>query len=60
VETTRFLLEGAPLLQHSKNPEIIVAAYYGHTRSVGILLEKGANVNAVGGEYGSPLQAAAA
>ncbi|KAJ7323836.1 hypothetical protein DFH08DRAFT_817316 [Mycena albidolilacea] len=62
VETTKFLLEEPPLLQHSKNPEIIVASFYGHTKIVGILLEKGANganVNAAGGRFGSPLQAAA-
>ncbi|KAF8128801.1 ankyrin repeat-containing domain protein [Mycena galopus ATCC 62051] len=60
VETTEFLLEGAPLLQHSKNPEIIVASYYGHIKIVHILLEKGADVNAAGGEYGTSLQVAAA
>ncbi|KAJ7694894.1 ankyrin repeat-containing domain protein, partial [Mycena rosella] len=60
VETTKFLLKGAPLLQHSTNQEIIVASYYGHMKIVHILLEKGANVNAAGGRCGSSLQAAAA
>ncbi|KAJ7456174.1 hypothetical protein FB451DRAFT_1512596 [Mycena latifolia] len=60
VETTKFLLEGAPLLRHSNNSEIIVASHYGHTEIVGILLEKGANINAAGGGYESSLQAAAA
>ncbi|KAJ7351361.1 ankyrin repeat-containing domain protein [Mycena albidolilacea] len=41
------------------NGEIIVASYYGHTEVVCILLDKGADVNAAGGEYGSSLQAAA-
>ncbi|KAJ6470172.1 ankyrin repeat-containing domain protein, partial [Mycena vulgaris] len=59
VYTTKSLLEQAPLPQYSKN-EIIVASYYGHTEIVGILLEKGADVNAAGGYYGSSLQAAAA
>ncbi|KAJ7436966.1 hypothetical protein B0H11DRAFT_2362535 [Mycena galericulata] len=60
VETTKGLLEGDSLLQHLKEPEIIVASYYGHLKIVCILLEKGANVNAAGGRYGSSLQAAAA
>ncbi|KAJ6542334.1 ankyrin repeat-containing domain protein [Mycena vulgaris] len=59
VETTRFLLEGAPFLQHSENPALIVASYYGHMKIVCILLDKGADVNAAWGEYGSSLQAAA-
>ncbi|KAJ7235793.1 ankyrin repeat-containing domain protein [Mycena rebaudengoi] len=59
VETTKFLLEGAPLPQHSKIPEIIAASYYGHMTIVCILLEKGANINAAGGFHGSSLQAAA-
>ncbi|KAJ7023916.1 ankyrin repeat-containing domain protein [Mycena alexandri] len=70
------LLEETPLLQHSKDLEIIVASYYGHREIVGLLLEKGAdinaaefvhlllekgaNINAAGGYYGSSLQAAAA
>jgi ankyrin repeat protein len=36
------------------------AAAQGHTEIVGILLEKGADINAAGGRYGSSLQAAAA
>jgi ankyrin repeat protein len=60
VETTKFLLEGAPSLQNSENQEMIAASYYGHAKIVHILLEKGANVNAAGGKYGSPLQEAAA
>ncbi|KAJ7358190.1 hypothetical protein DFH08DRAFT_673480, partial [Mycena albidolilacea] len=32
----------------------------GHTAIVSILFEKGADINAAGGHYGSPLQAAAA
>jgi ankyrin repeat protein len=36
------------------------AAARGHIEIVSVLLEKGANVNAAGGEYGSPLQAAVA
>ncbi|KAJ7024967.1 ankyrin repeat-containing domain protein [Mycena alexandri] len=59
VETTKFLLEGPPLPQHSMDPEIIVASYYGHKEIVRILLDKGADVNAARGEYGSALQAAA-
>ena len=35
-----------------------VAAYGGHDRVVQMLLDKGADVNAQGGEYGSALQAA--
>jgi ankyrin repeat protein len=34
------------------------AAQEGHTEIVGILLDKGADVNAAGGFYGSSLQAA--
>ncbi|KAF8156309.1 hypothetical protein K438DRAFT_1621655, partial [Mycena galopus ATCC 62051] len=36
------------------------AAAGGHTEIIRIVLETGADVNAVGGEYGSSLQAAAA
>ncbi|KAJ7339863.1 hypothetical protein DFH08DRAFT_1013374, partial [Mycena albidolilacea] len=60
VETAKFLLEGAPLPQHSENPEIIVASYYGHLQMVELLVEKGADVTATGGIYGSALQAAVA
>jgi ankyrin repeat protein len=60
VETAKFLLEGATLPQHSENPEIIVASYYGHLQMVELLVEKGADVTATGGSYGSALQAAAA
>jgi ankyrin repeat protein len=60
VETAKFLLEEASLPQHSENPEIIVASYYGHLQMVELLVEKGADVNATGGSYGSALQAAAA
>ncbi|KAF7369563.1 ANK-REP-REGION domain-containing protein [Mycena venus] len=60
VVTEKSLLEGGPLQQHSENPEIIVASYYGHMKIVSILLEKGADVNAAVGENGSSLQAAAA
>ncbi|KAJ7016332.1 hypothetical protein C8F04DRAFT_1202503 [Mycena alexandri] len=59
VETTRFLLTGAPSLQDSEGSEIMVASYYGHKEIVSLLLEKGANVNATRG-YGSALQTAAA
>ncbi|KAJ7742073.1 hypothetical protein B0H16DRAFT_1728330 [Mycena metata] len=60
VETTRFLLKGAPLLQHSRDSGIIVASYYGHKEIVSLLLERGADVNAAGVEYESALQAAIA
>ncbi|KAJ7038944.1 ankyrin repeat-containing domain protein [Mycena alexandri] len=60
VETTKFLLQGTPSLQHSKDQEITVASYCGHEEIVGLLLEKGANVNAAGRYHGSSLQAAAA
>ncbi|KAJ7020740.1 ankyrin repeat domain-containing protein [Mycena alexandri] len=60
VETTNFLLAGPPLPQHSMDPELIVASYYGHKKIVRILLDKGTDVNTAGGEYGSSLQAAAA
>ncbi|KAF8212905.1 ankyrin repeat-containing domain protein [Mycena galopus ATCC 62051] len=59
VDSTKSLLEGAVLPQHSANQAIIVASYYGHTDIVHILLDKGADANAAGGEYGSSLQAAA-
>ncbi|KAJ6592423.1 ankyrin repeat-containing domain protein [Mycena capillaripes] len=59
VETTEFLLEEAPLQQDSTSPEIIIASYYGHMKIFHILLEKGADINAAGGSYGSSLQAAA-
>ncbi|KAJ7511611.1 hypothetical protein B0H11DRAFT_1699814, partial [Mycena galericulata] len=45
VETTKFLLEDAVLPQHSGNPEIVVASYYGHRDIVCMLLEKGVDVN---------------
>jgi hypothetical protein len=57
LETSKSLLEQEPLLQHLENPEIIVASYYGHTEIVQLLLENGAEVNATGGKYRSPLQA---
>ncbi|KAJ7229573.1 ankyrin repeat-containing domain protein [Mycena haematopus] len=60
VETTKSLLDGVVLLKQSACPEIIVASYYGHTKIVSILLDKGADINATGGIYGSALQAAAA
>jgi hypothetical protein len=60
VEAGKFLLEGATLPQHSENPEIIVASYYGHLQMVELLIEKGADMNATGRSYGSALQAAAA
>jgi ankyrin repeat protein len=60
VETAKFMLEGAPSPQHSENPEIIVVSYYGHLQMVELLVEKGADVTATGGIYGSALQAAAA
>ncbi|KAJ7441378.1 ankyrin repeat-containing domain protein, partial [Mycena galericulata] len=60
VETAKFFLEGATLLQYSENPEIIVASYYGHLQIVNLLIGKAADVNATGGYYGSALQAAAA
>ncbi|KAJ7362215.1 hypothetical protein DFH08DRAFT_799268 [Mycena albidolilacea] len=60
VDTAKFLLDQAPLQLHSEHPEIIVASYYGHAEIVSFLLEKGADVNAAGGENGSSLQAAAA
>jgi ankyrin repeat protein len=59
VDSTKSLLEGAALSQHPANQAIIVASYYGHTEIVDILLDKGADVNAAGGECGSSLQAAA-
>ncbi|KAJ7024880.1 ankyrin repeat-containing domain protein [Mycena alexandri] len=60
VDTVKFLLDQAPLQVDSEHPEIIVASYYGHAEIVSLLLEKGADVNATGGVYGGPLQAAAA
>ncbi|KAJ7019611.1 ankyrin repeat-containing domain protein [Mycena alexandri] len=60
VDTAKFLLDQAPFQPDSEHPEIIVASYYGHTEIVGILLEKGADVNAAGGFNGNSLQAAAA
>ncbi|KAF7328544.1 NACHT and ankyrin domain protein [Mycena venus] len=59
METAKFLLE-PPLLQHSENPEIIVASDYGHLQMVKLLIESGADVTATGGSHGSTLQAAAA
>ncbi|KAF8153464.1 hypothetical protein K438DRAFT_2078738, partial [Mycena galopus ATCC 62051] len=58
VRTAKFLLEGPPLLEHSEDPEIIVASYYGYTEIVCILLDKGTDINAAGGFFGSSLQAA--
>jgi hypothetical protein len=60
VDTVKFLFYQAPLELHSEHSEIIVASYYGHAEIVSFLLEKGADANAAGGEYGSSLQAAAA
>ncbi|KAF8133575.1 ankyrin repeat-containing domain protein [Mycena galopus ATCC 62051] len=59
VDTTNFLLEGTPSLQHSNCSEIFGASYYGHTEIVSMLLKKGANINAAEEYHGSPLQAAA-
>ncbi|KAF7350253.1 NACHT and ankyrin domain protein [Mycena venus] len=47
-ETAKYLLDQAPVQQHLKNPEIIVAAYYGHAQMIHVLLQKGANINAQG------------
>ncbi|KAJ7310860.1 ankyrin repeat-containing domain protein [Mycena albidolilacea] len=60
VDTVKFLLDQAPPQPPLEHLEIIVASYYGHAEIVSFLLEKGANVNAAGGRYGSSLQAAAA
>ncbi|KAF8132702.1 ankyrin repeat-containing domain protein [Mycena galopus ATCC 62051] len=59
METAKFLLDKAPVQQHSENPEIIVAAHYGHRQMICILLGKGANINAQGGMYGTALHEAA-
>jgi hypothetical protein len=59
VETVQFLLEGPTSLQQLENPEIIVASYNGHLQMVELLVEKGADMDATGGSYGSALQAAA-
>ncbi|KAJ7318040.1 hypothetical protein DFH08DRAFT_942666, partial [Mycena albidolilacea] len=58
VDSAKSLLEGAALPQHSGNQAILVASYYGHTEIVHILLDKGTDVNAARGIYGSCLQAA--
>ncbi|KAJ7019592.1 ankyrin repeat domain-containing protein [Mycena alexandri] len=59
VDTVKFCLDQASLQLNSEHPEIVVASYYGHAEIVRILLEKGADVDAAGGFYGSSLQAAA-
>ncbi|KAF8162056.1 ankyrin repeat-containing domain protein [Mycena galopus ATCC 62051] len=59
VDIAKSLLEGAALQQDSANQAIIVASYYGHTEMIHVLLNKGVDVNAARGRYGSCLQAAA-
>jgi ankyrin repeat protein len=58
LETARLLLKDTPTLQPTDSPEIIVASYYGNIQMVQLLVQHGADVNALGGDYGSALQAA--
>ncbi|KAF7343788.1 NACHT and ankyrin domain protein [Mycena sanguinolenta] len=57
VQTVEFLLNEEPL--PLENAELTIASLYGRTEIIGMLLEKGAQVNAGHRELGSPLQAAA-
>ncbi|KAJ7776715.1 ankyrin repeat-containing domain protein [Mycena olivaceomarginata] len=57
VKTTSHLLELAPKSPDSQ--ELTVAAYCGHQKICKLLLNKGADVNAQGGQCGNALQAAA-
>ena len=42
----------------SNDPHLIIVSLFGHEALVGLLLDKGAEVNAQGGRYGNALQAA--
>ncbi|KAF8139248.1 ankyrin repeat-containing domain protein [Mycena galopus ATCC 62051] len=58
VETAKFLLDTAPLPNHSGGPEILVASSYGHLSMVQLLVANGADVNARSGRYGAAVNAA--
>ncbi|KAJ7336844.1 hypothetical protein DFH08DRAFT_749106, partial [Mycena albidolilacea] len=58
VETVKFLLAVLPV-QQAHSPELAAASYYGHLEMVKLLVQHGADVNAVDESSGSPLEAAA-
>jgi hypothetical protein len=59
-KTAEYIIEASmsDALSDSSKEAVIVASYYGHLRIIELLINKGADVNALGGKYVTALQAA--